>query len=142
MTPASRSREAAETEMNRRPAVAGQFYAADPEILRRDLVALTEGPPPPAGPRGIALVVPHAGYIYSGRVAGATYRSVRLPRRAVILCPNHTGVGEAIAVNDERVVGTSSVLCVGNTLLINGTVHSPPYRVSAIGASSVRFDVT
>ena len=87
--------------MIRRPAVAGQFYAADPETLRRDLLALTEGPPPAAGPRGIALLVPHAGYIYSGRVAGATYRSVSLPRRAVILCPNHTGVGEAIAVNDE-----------------------------------------
>ena len=47
---------------------------------------------------------------------------------------------EAIAVNEERVVGTSAVLCVGNTLLINGTVHSPPYRVSAIGASSDRFE--
>jgi uncharacterized protein YlxW (UPF0749 family) len=47
---------------------------------------------------------------------------------------------EAIAVNDERVVGTSAVLCVGNTLLINGTVHSPPYRVSAIGAVSDRFE--
>jgi len=47
---------------------------------------------------------------------------------------------EAIAVNDERVVGTSAVLCVGNTLLINGTVHSPPYRVAAIGAVSDRFE--
>ncbi len=40
---------------------------------------------------------------------------------------------EALAVNGQRVVPTSAVLCVGNTLLINGTVHSPPYRFAAIG---------
>jgi uncharacterized protein YlxW (UPF0749 family) len=47
---------------------------------------------------------------------------------------------EAIAVNDERLVSTSAVLCVGNTLLLNGTVRSPPYRIAAIGASRDRFD--
>jgi uncharacterized protein YlxW (UPF0749 family) len=47
---------------------------------------------------------------------------------------------EAIAVNDERLVSSSAVLCVGNTLLLNGTVHSPPYRVVAIGASRDRFE--
>jgi uncharacterized protein YlxW (UPF0749 family) len=40
---------------------------------------------------------------------------------------------EAVAVNGQRVVPTSAVLCVGNTLLINGTVHSPPYRFAAVG---------
>ena len=40
---------------------------------------------------------------------------------------------EALAVNGQRVVPTSAILCVGNTLLINGTVHSPPYRFAAIG---------
>lgn len=41
---------------------------------------------------------------------------------------------EALAVNGQRLVPTSALLCVGNTLLINGTVHSPPYRFTAIGA--------
>jgi uncharacterized protein YlxW (UPF0749 family) len=40
---------------------------------------------------------------------------------------------EALAVNGQRVVPTSAVLCVGNTLLINGTVHSPPFRFTALG---------
>lgn len=40
---------------------------------------------------------------------------------------------EAVSVNGERVVATSALLCVGNTLLINGTVHSPPYVFTAIG---------
>lgn len=40
---------------------------------------------------------------------------------------------QAISVNGERIVATSALLCVGNTLLINGTVHSPPYEFLAIG---------
>ena len=87
--------------MIRRPAVAGQFYPADPQSLRKELVELTGGRFPPAEPRGVALMVPHAGYMYSGRVAGETYTAVRLARRVVILCPNHTGEGEALAVIDE-----------------------------------------
>jgi MEMO1 family protein len=87
--------------MIRRPAVAGQFYPADPQSLRNALVDLTRGKLPPAEPRAVALMVPHAGYMYSGRVAGATYTAVRLARRVVILCPNHTGEGEALAINDD-----------------------------------------
>lgn len=48
---------------------------------------------------------------------------------------------EAVSINEQRLVGTSAVLCVGNTLLLNGTVHSPPYVVHAIGASKDRFEV-
>ena len=87
--------------MIRRAAVAGQFYPGDRESLQSNLVALTGGKSPPTEPRGIALLVPHAGYMYSGRVAGETYTAVRLAGRAVVLCPNHTGMGEAIALNDE-----------------------------------------
>lgn len=47
---------------------------------------------------------------------------------------------EAMAINGQRLVATSAVLCVGNTLLLNGTVHSPPYTVSAVGASKDRFE--
>lgn len=47
---------------------------------------------------------------------------------------------EAIAVNGQRLVGTSAVVCVGNTLLVNGTVHSPPYVAEAIGADRKSFD--
>jgi uncharacterized protein YlxW (UPF0749 family) len=47
---------------------------------------------------------------------------------------------EAVALNGERLVGTSAVLCVGNTLLLNGTVHSPPFVAVAIGAERDRFE--
>jgi uncharacterized protein YlxW (UPF0749 family) len=47
---------------------------------------------------------------------------------------------EAVAVNGQRVVSTTAVLCVGNTLLVNGSVYSPPYEVTALGASEQRFE--
>ena len=47
---------------------------------------------------------------------------------------------EAISINRQRLVSTTAVLCVGNTLLLNGTVHSPPYVVHALGASRDRFE--
>jgi uncharacterized protein YlxW (UPF0749 family) len=47
---------------------------------------------------------------------------------------------EAVAINGQRLVSTSAVLCVGNTLLLNGTVHSPPYEIAAVAASRDRFE--
>ena len=47
---------------------------------------------------------------------------------------------EAVSLNGQRLVSVSAVLCVGNTLLVNGTVHSPPYVAVAVGASRERFD--
>lgn len=43
------------------------------------------------------------------------------------------GGAEAIAVNDERVVSSSSVYCVGSTIMVNGTLMSPPFNIVAIG---------
>lgn len=43
------------------------------------------------------------------------------------------GGAEAVMVMDQRLVATSAVKCVGNTLLLQGQVYSPPYRISAIG---------
>ncbi len=43
---------------------------------------------------------------------------------------------EAMSVNDERLTAGSAVRCAGNTLLLHGTLHSPPYRIAAIGDQS------
>ena len=59
--------------------------------MEADLSRLLEDVQPKIAPR--ALVVPHAGWMYSGKVAGAVYGRVTLPRLAVLLGPNHTGLG-------------------------------------------------
>jgi uncharacterized protein YlxW (UPF0749 family) len=43
------------------------------------------------------------------------------------------GGAEAMMLMDQRVISTSAVRCVGNTLLLQGRVYSPPYRITAIG---------
>src|SRR5271165_987039 len=87
----------------RQPAVAGRFYPANAQHLRAEVEMYTTAPAsastePEPKIRAVGCVVPHAGYIYSGPVAGALYRRLELPRRFVILCPNHTGTGEPLAV--------------------------------------------
>ncbi len=107
----------------RHPAVAGQFYPAKPEALRCELDRFLGAAAPPSDAavsaaqvvakgnstgtaatpraekiRALGCVVPHAGYMYSGHVAGAVYARLEVPRRFIMLCPNHTGAGAPLAV--------------------------------------------
>ena len=78
------------------PAVSGQFYPGTAAGLSRALLTLTrEGT---ARVPAIGVVAPHAGYVYSGAVAGEVFSSIQVPGRAVIFCPNHTGIGEDAAI--------------------------------------------
>jgi hypothetical protein len=89
------------TSALRTPAVAGRFYPDRPDELLRDIRAYTSAGETPVETRRIAAigcVAPHAGYIYSGGVAGAVYSRLEIPERCVILCPNHTGKGRRLAV--------------------------------------------
>jgi len=87
---------------NRPPAVAGTFYEGTPERLRAQVDACFAANPPANGKtRFIGAVVPHAGLVYSGHVAAAFYALAELPRRLIILCPNHTGAGHFAAINRE-----------------------------------------
>jgi MEMO1 family protein len=91
----------------RRPAVAGRFYPANAQRLRSEVETFTTAPAVPrqeiaeARIPAVGCIAPHAGYVYSGAVAGALYRRIKLPQRCVILCPNHTGQGEALAIMSE-----------------------------------------
>ncbi len=80
----------------RHPVVAGRFYPRDREALASDVQSyLTPGAKPlPA----IGCIAPHAGYIYSGAVAGAVFASLEVPDRCLVLCPNHTGMGAPLSI--------------------------------------------
>jgi MEMO1 family protein len=85
------------TSAVRTPAVAGRFYPGRAGELLRDIRQYS---PVDAAGRiaAIGCVAPHAGYIYSGSVAGAVYSRLEIPEHCVILCPNHTGKGRPLAV--------------------------------------------
>jgi len=83
------------TPIIRPAAVAGKFYPQDPKRLLASIRAyLSEGPRQSA----LGCVVPHAGYMYSGHVAGAVYARLEVGRRCIVLCPNHTGQGTPLSI--------------------------------------------
>lgn len=90
--------------MVRAPAVAGSFYPSDPSELRDEVELLLEGSVPlePGGELK-AIVSPHAGYAYSGAVAGAAWRHVKHFRdrveHVVLLGPSHRVPFEGIALS-------------------------------------------
>jgi len=87
----------------RPPAVAGTFYEGSRDRLRAQVDAcFAANPPAPTQKeRFLGAVVPHAGLMYSGHVAAAFYALAELPKRLIILCPNHTGAGHFAAINRE-----------------------------------------
>ncbi|MCX7698491.1 MAG: AmmeMemoRadiSam system protein B [Candidatus Goldbacteria bacterium] len=87
--------------MLREPAVAGMFYEKDAPALKKNISKyITEKK---EKYKSRAIVVPHAGYIYSGAVAGEVYSSVIIPDILIILGPNHTGAGKPISIMTEGV---------------------------------------
>jgi len=87
----------------RHPAVAGRFYPGDPESLRQEASSyLSQSSFTKEAPvRAVGCIAPHAGYMYSGHVAGAVFSSVEIPRTCIVMCPNHTGMGHALSIMGE-----------------------------------------
>jgi AmmeMemoRadiSam system protein B len=87
----------------RHPAVAGRFYPRNPDDLRAEASSYLSQPSAAnqAPLRAIGCIAPHAGYMYSGHVAGAVFARVEIPQRCIVLGPNHTGMGRALAIMSE-----------------------------------------
>lgn len=86
----------------RHPAVAGRFYPGYPEDLRAEARAyLSQAIPTGAPIRAVGCIAPHAGYVYSGHVAGAVFARLQIPKCCIVMCPNHTGMGRALAIMSE-----------------------------------------
>ncbi len=80
----------------RRPAVAGYFYPSNPESLLSMLREFADKRP---DEDVVAIVSPHAGYVYSGRTAGAVHSLLPDVETYVIIGPNHTGYGSPVAIS-------------------------------------------
>ncbi len=100
-------------EMNhttiRPPAVAGMFYPDDPDVLRDQVSTLLRNAPA-AGPPPKAMIVPHAGYIYSGPVAASAYARIAKARadihRVVLVGPAHRVTFNGIAASSAAAFTT------------------------------------
>ena len=82
--------------MIRPPAVAGHFYPLNAKELAQNVDGFLL--PRAKKNRALGCVVPHAGYIYSGHVAGALYSSLEIPARLILMGPRHYPRGESLAI--------------------------------------------
>ena len=84
--------------MRRLPAVADQFYPGDPLTLKKAVAELTPNIPAGQKIKALAVIAPHAGYIYSGAVAGETFAAAMIPEDVILMGPNHHGQGASVAL--------------------------------------------
>lgn len=117
--------------MIRKPCVAGRFYPGEAEALRSTIEKFLV---PGTKETALCIIAPHAGYMYSGAVAGAIYSSVKIPENIILIGPNHTGRGKKasvmasglweipfgrIKINEEL-----ARLVIGSTKLFSGDVEA------------------
>jgi len=109
----------------RKACVAGRFYPGSKAALAEQVASfLIEAPKEDA----IALICPHAGYMYSGAIAGRAFSSVNIPDKIILIGPNHTGLGP-----------DASVMPSGTWEIPTGKVEIDEELASKVLASSALF---
>ena len=118
--------------MQRQPAVAGQFYPGSEHKLRAALSQLI--PENTSLKRVKGVISPHAGYVYSGAIAGQLYSRIAIPATVLIIGPNHHGVGAAAALYPDgqwlTPLGEVSINSRLNTLLLQHTSYLQSDRIA------------
>ena len=121
-------------------AVAGAFYPNDAHILSRDLDALFRDIPPVKAPLPKALIVPHAGYIYSGPIAASAYQHLAKGRgvikRVVLLGPAHRVPVRGLALPEADHLATPLGLVVIDQVGSDAIRDLPQVLVSAAAHAS------
>lgn len=129
----SRAVDAAQAQVD---ALGRRQRSSDPalaaEVARGDAVALAAGDTPVTGP-AVRVELSDAP---PGRIPeGYTVDDVVVHQQDVQAVVNAlwSAGAEAMTIQDQRIVSTSAVRCVGNTLILQGRVYSPPYVITAVG---------
>lgn len=82
--------------------MAGKFYPENKKELVQSIESMVQ-PPAPQKLDALGVMAPHAGYIYSGRIAAQVFSGIKIPKKVIVLCPNHTGRGPKISIWSEGV---------------------------------------
>ena len=112
--------------MVRQPFVADRFYPGSPEKLR----ALLQSKVPTTvsvRPEALGALVHHAGYVYSGGVAGEVYARLEVPSTVLLLGTNHTGMGSPFSLSQASAWRTPLGECPVNRTLQDRLLLYVPY---------------
>lgn len=126
----SQNTDKAMQTIDRKPAVAGQFYPGDAQVLKRDLEKLFAQAKPGPTPHLAALIVPHAGYVFSGKVAASGFNQID-PEASYdnifILGPSHRAGFEGASVYDRGAYLTPLGRAEVNTELASELISKYPF---------------
>ena len=111
--------------MVREPVVAGQFYSADASSLKKELSSFI--PDVKNKTNAIGIVSPHAGYLYSGKIAGEVLASTKPKKTYVIIGPNHTGRGKPFGIDTRSAWKTPLGEIKINSKLTNAILSKSKY---------------
>ncbi len=85
----------------RKPVAAGQFYPSSADSLRKQIEGFIDKKTQKQDV--IACMLPHAGYIYSGKVASQTVARINIRNKVILIGPNHTGYGVEFSIMTEGI---------------------------------------
>lgn len=118
--------------MQRQAAVAGQFYPGSETELRATLSQLIPENTPSR--KVLGVISPHAGYVYSGAIAGRLFSQITIPDTVLIIGPNHHGTGAAAALYPEgewlTPLGPVAINARLNALLLRYTSYLQPDKIA------------
>lgn len=127
--------------MVRQAVAAGRFYDDDPDTLRSEIESFISGNRRVRD--AVSVIVPHAGYIFSGKLASQTLSSVHIPQTVILLGPNHTGMGHKVSLSAKSwkipfgTIDTDSscikqVLMTSDLAQIDETAHTGEHSLEVI----------
>jgi MEMO1 family protein len=123
--------------MIRFPAVAGRFYPDDPASLCAAVDSFLANGGQEEKIRARACLVPHAGYVYSGHVAGEVYRRIEIPSRVILIGPRHFPRGAPLAILSDGAWQTPLGMAPIDPLLAEKIVRAfPLLRDDAVAHST------
>lgn len=117
------------TQEIRRPAWAGQFYPAPPVELSRELAEMfARAPAVPGAGDVVALVAPHAGYVYSGQIAANAYKTIQglTYDTVIVVSPSHTKYFPGVSVYNGGGYETPLGMIPTDVALAKRIVRSAP----------------
>jgi MEMO1 family protein len=85
----------------RQPAVADRFYPGSPQALAQAIQELMPEVATAERRSALAVAAPHAGYVYSGNLAGKTLARVLIPETVLLIGPNHRGQGSPVSLSSD-----------------------------------------
>ena len=127
----------------RKPVVAGQFYPGTARELKNQIAAFL--PKTAVKTNAIACMLPHAGYIYSGRVAVETVSQINVLDKIILLGPNHTGYGESFSIMTdgawETPLGEVKIDCALSKEILKGSMHLKTDSAAHTGEHSLEVEL-